>query len=308
MDGVSRVNSGNYNHPTGLGYIVIPIGVDRDLYIQTCYRKERVAIQLDGGGSVINNCYISRSTLQDIIFPDEVNQLGSCVAFICLKHHNLPIIVSRISKPDETQLIEENSFKKLVSTKGANVAIEGKGKTGELFINVESNSEDEGSIYVTLKSKGNTSKFELKCFGEINIYSEGKTSLKALKDVNFQKIRIEGKEEITSAEIILSDEGFEMRDSYNNVIRSTEEGIINIFPSSRCNLFEGTEPIPKGDTLKTELEKMKDRISTIIDTLSGATAASGSSSTYATFVKVGLETITETEDFTDMNSDKSFTD
>lgn len=308
MEGVSRQNSGNYNYPTGLGYITIPIGIDRDLYIQTCYRKERVAIQLDGGGSVINNCYISRSTLQEIIFPDEINQLGSCVAFICLKHHNLPIIVAVVSKPDETQLLEEKAFKKSVATKEANVSIEGKGKSGELFINVESNSENEGSIYITLKSKNNTSKFELKCFGEVNIYSEGKTTLKALKNVNLQKIRIEDQEEIISSEVILSDDGFEIRDSFNNTINSDSDGAINVFPSLRCNLFEGSEPLPKGDTLKTELEKMKNRIDIIINTLDGATAASATASAYALFVKAGLAAITEVEDFDDMNSDKSFTD
>jgi len=299
-DGVSRVNPGNRNEPTGLGYITIPIGVDRDLYIQTCYRKERVAIQLDGGGSVVSNCYISRATLQEIVFPEEINQLGSCVAFICLKHHNLPIIVSVISKPDETQLLEENSFKKIVSMKAANVSIEGKGKSGELFVNVESNSENEGSIYVTLKSKNNTSKFELKCFGEINVYSEGKTSLKALKDVNLQKIRIENQEEIISSEIILSDEGFEIRDSFNNVINSDSDG--------RILLFEGTEAMLLGDTTKAELLKFKERFDTFLKTFSDTLVVpSDGGKAIQIAVKAAMETVDE-ENFNNIDSKKAFID
>lgn len=300
MDGISRKNSGNYNHSTGLGYITIPVGVDRDLYIQTCYRKERVAIQLDGGGSVINNCYISRSVLQEILFPEEVNQLGSCVAFICLKHHNLPIIIACISKPDETQLLEEKVFKKSVSTKETNVSIEGKGKTGELFINVESNLENEGSIYITLKSLNNTAKFELKCFGDINLYSEGKTSLKALKDVNLRKIKIENQEEIISSEIILSDDGFEIRDSFNNTITSNSEG--KIF------LFEGTESMLLGDTTKRELLKFKERFDTFLKTFSDTLVVpSDGGKAIQIAVKAAMGTVDE-ESFDKINSQKSFID
>lgn len=300
MDGISRKNSGNYNHSTGLGYITIPVGVDRDLYIQTCYRKERVAIQLDGGGSVINNCYISRSVLQEILFPEEVNQLGSCVAFICLKHHNLPIIIACISKPDETQLLEEKVFKKSVSTRETNVSIEGKGKTGELFINVESNLENEGSIYITLKSLNNTAKFELKCFGDINLYSEGKTSLKALKDVNLRKIKIENQEEIISSEIILSDDGFEIRDSFNNTITSNSEG--KIF------LFEGIESMLLGDTTKRELLKFKERFDTFLKTFSDTLVVpSDGGKAIQIAVKAAMETVDE-ENFDNIDSKKAFLD
>jgi hypothetical protein len=308
MEGIDRVNLGNHNYATGLGYITIPIGVDRERYIQTCYRKERVAIQLDGGGSVINNCYISRSVLQEIAFPEKINQLGSCVSFICLKHHNLPIIIATISKPDETQLLEENSFKKTVKTKKANINIEGKGKSGELFINVESTLENEGSIYITLKSKNDTSKFELKCFGDIDLYSEGKTSLKALKNVNLQKIKIEGQEEIVSSEIILSDEGFEIRDSFNNAIHSSSDGSLNIVPASVCNLFEGGEALLLGTTTKRELLKFKERFDTFLKTFSDTVAVpSDGGKAIQVAVKLAMASLNE-EDFENIDSKKAFTD
>lgn len=309
MDGISRDNQSNYNYPVGVGYITIPTGVDRELYIATCYRKERVAIQLDGGGGVVNNCYISTSALQRVKFPDYPDEIGSCVVFISPKFNNIPIITEVVSKEDETQLLEENSFKKIVETATANVSIEGKGKSGELFINVESDFEGEGSIYITLKSKNNTAKFNLNCFGDVNIYSEGKTALKALKDINLQKIRIEDNEEIISSEVILSDSGFELKDSTGNIIRSdTEGGIINIYPTEKCNLFEGDEPIPKGNTLKIELEKLQTRFNTFLDTYSNTpvTPADGGL-VVQTAVKAAMLTVGK-EDFENINSLKSFTD
>lgn len=308
MDGISRVSQSNFNHSTGIGYITIPTDIDRDLYVKTCYRKERVAIQLDGGGSVVNNCYISKQTLQNISFPENPQSLGSCVAFISIKHHNLPIIVGVISKPDETQLLEENSFKKLVSTKNANVSIEGKGKSGELFINVESDFEGEGSIYINLKSKNNTSKFNINCFGDINIYSEGETTLKALKNVNLQKLKIEGSEEIISAELLLSDEGFEVRDVFGNTLKSNEDGEINVFPASKLNIFEGSQPIPLGTTLQTELKKFQDRFDAFLTSYTNAIPIpSDGGKAIQLAVKATMELVTS-EDFENINSKKSFTD
>ena len=84
-DGVKRENIENYNYPVGFGYITIPYDVDRDLYIKTCYRKERVAIQLDDGGGIIRNCYVGKTAMQNIEFPENFDKLGSGVFFIVPK-------------------------------------------------------------------------------------------------------------------------------------------------------------------------------------------------------------------------------
>lgn len=228
MEGISRQNTENYGYPVGFGYITIPNGVDRDLYIETCYRKERVAIQLDDGGGVRMNCYVGKTAMQNIIFPEKFDQLGSAVFFIVPKFNNIPVIIDVVSKADETQLLLENSFKKSIHSKTASVSIEGRGNSGELFINVESLLENEGNIFITLKSKNNTAKFDVKCFGDINVYSEGETLLRALKTIDIQKIRIEGTEQIISSEMILSDNGFEVRDSFGSTVISDITGNLSL--------------------------------------------------------------------------------
>jgi len=309
-EGISRSNQSNYSHPVGFGYITIPSGVDRDMYIKTCYRKERVSIQLDDGGGVIQNCYISRPAIREILFPEEPDQMGSCVAFIVPKHYNIPIITEVISKADETQLLEEYSFKKEVHSKMANVSVEGRGKSGELFINVDSSNVGEGNIFITLRGKDNTAKFSVKCFGEINLYSEGKTSVKALNTVNIQKVKIENGEEIINSEMSLTDEGFEMRDKTGNSISSNTEGEINLTPKSIFNVFKGEQlsPIPLGDVLKAELEVLSKRLSDVVKVLEDSKmAASGGAPAYAAAIDAGLKLITSVEDFTGINSEKSFT-
>lgn len=307
--GTERENVSNYSHPVGFGYITIPYDSDRDKYIKTCMRKERVAVKLDDGGSVLNNCYISREALQRIKFPLDYQKLGSAVAFIVPKFHNIPIIVGILSKSDESQLLEENDFKHEVNSSDAIVSIQGKGNSGELYIDVNSDFEDGGNIYITLKNNKNKSKFNVKCFGDVNIYAEGDIASKCSGNASMESFYVnESGEEIINAKINLSESGFIAEDKFGNKIESNSDNEINIVPTSKCNLFEGSEPLVKGNELKKQLETMSNRIQTLIDSLNAGAASPGSIQTYITAVGAVLATIENQEDLDNINSEKSFTD
>jgi hypothetical protein len=61
------------------GYIILPSDVDRTTFIEQCYRWERVSILIERGAGVIHECYITRSALKEIEFPDSTEKLGSCI-------------------------------------------------------------------------------------------------------------------------------------------------------------------------------------------------------------------------------------
>lgn len=305
----SRKNISNYSSPVGFGYIVIPHNEDRSKYIKTCLRKERVAVQLDGGGSVITNCYISKESLNRITFPETSNNLGSAVAYIVPQFYDIPIIVGVISKEDETQLLDENSFKHEVHTNDSIVSIIGKGKEGNLFIEVNSEYSSGGNIYVTLKNKENKANLNIKCFGNISIYSEGDVVLKTLKSTSVQSFYInESGEESLNSKLTLNEDSFIIEDKNENKISSNSEGEINIQPKNKCNLFEGSEPLVKGKELKTQLEEMSNRIDKILDALNAGAVASSTIQTYVAALTPILATITDKENFDKINSEKSFTD
>ncbi len=306
MGGVYRNGIPNNMPDVFRGYIVLPDTEDRDKYIQDCFRKERVDVYLENG-TPVKGCYISKSVLQDIYFPEN-GGLGSAVILVTPKFYDIPVVIGAISKDDETQLLEENSFKRTVSYKGNNVTVYGKGKTGELFINVESSFEDEGNINITLRNKNKSSKFNLKCFGDINIYSEGDTVLKSMKNVDLKTIEISDDEEEVTSELLFEDGVYSLIDKQGSKISSDENGNIDIVPSGECKLFSGGSPLVKGDELKSQLEIMKNRIDMIINALNAGAAASVTSVTYAAAVTAVIEAITEEEDFSDINSEKSFTD
>lgn len=308
MNGVKREQPFNFSYPVGYGYIIVPDGEDRNLFIQTCYRKERVSIMLDDGGGMIQNCYISKESIQQIYFPQSSNELGSAVAFIVPRYYNIPIIIGVISKSDETQILSENSFKKFVDSDNGIVSIEGKGEEGRLFINVESELNKGGEVIITIRNKNKSSKFNLNCFGDINIYSEGETTLKTLNSIDLKVVTIEDNKEVTTGELLLKDDVFKLTDKKGNKIESDTDGNINIIPTDKCNLFSGSSPLVKGDELKSQLEIMKARIDKVIEALNAGAASAATVQTYAAAVSAVLIGIVNIEDFENINSDKSFTD
>jgi len=74
----------------------------------------------------------------------------------------------------------------------------------------------------------------------------------------------------------------------------------------KFNIFSGKSPLVKGDELAAQLAKVTGRINGMMDVFKSA--PSGSIATYATAITAGLGAITNIEDFSNINSDKSFTD
>lgn len=306
IEGISREKKINRTYSSGVGYIVIPANEDRTKYVKSCYRKERVAIKLDDGGGIIQSCYILTNVLREIHFPDNPGQIGSCVAFISDEFNSRPIVVGVVSKISETQLLEENVYKKSISSKEGRVDVEMNGNTGEMFINVDSHFENGGSVYINLNSKNNTSKFNVNCFGDISVYSEGDTSLETLKTTNIQCSYLEGDEKKVASRVNLTQDGFLYEDRKGNSIQIEGEAI-SIKPKSRLNLFEGKSPIPKGDVLKKQLEEVTGRIDSIVDAIK-VPGATGVALVYQGLITAALATHTDKENFDDINSTKSFTD
>ena len=148
MRGVSRNITSNFSFPVNRGYISIPVNVDRTLFIEDCFRRERVTILVEDGGGMIHNCYISRNELQEIYFPQESNKLGSQIIFVVEPMFDMPIIIATISKENETQLLKENIFKVIKSFGTNHVTVIGDGNTGSLFVTVK--GEEGGKIHINL--------------------------------------------------------------------------------------------------------------------------------------------------------------
>lgn len=308
-EGVSREMQGNPNFQTGVGYVVLPEGQDRDKYIQTCFRRERVSILLDNGGGFVKDCYISRQAIQQIEFPDNTSGTGSCVAFINERFNNSIIIIGVISKEDETQLLEEKTFQLEKSTDGNGVNIFGRGKTGELFIDVETNQEAGGKIIINLRNTENNAEFQINCFGNSKIYSQGDTDIISTKNSRLKTITINensGEEELASEVAVSSETGLKYSDKFGNSIEADNDGKINIESGNDNDNRQLTEAV-RGEQAVTEFNKMKNRLQGLMDAIKNAPTVSGDGGAiFKASIVASIASITEIESFDDITTKNLF--
>lgn len=290
--GVSR-DKLNANIPSvGYGYVFIPENIDRDKYIKSCFRKEKVSIFLDQGGSTIFDCYITKQILQDIVFPEDSEKLGSMVVFVSMDFNNKPIIIGTISKNQESQLLKENFYKFLKSNDGsiASISIDGNG-----VINLVVNGDDSK---IKLDVIGEGGELEMNSSGVIKLNSNSDIEFNSTSKVQHSFIDNEGVKEV---KLYISNEGLKYEDQSGNVFEINKN-------EGKIKLFNGGSPIPLGNNLKTQLDKnnsylnqLQAAISTALSTLDalGIPVSTTFNTTMSSAVK---------GDFSKINSQKSFID
>lgn len=155
---------------TGIGYIIIPKGVDRDSFVINCLRKETVSL-ITQDGSYINNVNIDVDCLQRIEFPENSDSNGSCVVFVNEFNRNIPIVVAVLSKGNENQLLKEGEFKLFKKTKAGVVVISGDSNKGNLFIQLMSDENSGGEFHIDLLNNNKSSKLNINVKGTINIHA-----------------------------------------------------------------------------------------------------------------------------------------
>lgn len=193
----------------GIGYVIIPSDVNRDEYIQHCYLNESVSIYPDTGGISYNDVKVSQNCLNYIEFPEK-ERLGSCVVYILHPTKKRPIIVSVLSKNDESLTLNYKLFKLTKSLKGNGVTITGDGSNGNLMINLDSEENEGGQIIINVNHSSGNGSVKLNVKGNIAIISKN-LNLNLSENVNIKakeailetdKTTIKAKEFITEGDKI----------------------------------------------------------------------------------------------------------
>lgn len=159
-NGVSRIGLAGRGALAGIGYVVLPIDLDRDKYIKRCLRRSKVSI-VDDNGAFIHNVYIDNSSLNKVVFPEDINGTGSAVFWVNVPVRNETVIVSVFNKQDESSDLKEHQFKIRRFTESSLAQISGNGDTGDVHVIANG---DSGKFYLNAMStkirvKGSTDKF-----------------------------------------------------------------------------------------------------------------------------------------------------
>lgn len=296
----------NNNFSTARGYIYIPDDVDRDTFVKTAFRTERVSVLLEDSGALVNEVYIDKSVLQEIYFPTEYQAMGSCVSCINIFPQNEFIIVGVLSKSDDSQFLDEYEFRKERRSETGLVSISGKGKNGELYVNIDSKNSNGGKLIVNIRNTENSGEMQLNIKGDVNVYTEGNISLKATESISTTIVNHDTKKESTLS--YKNSEGFTYEDEFGNKITTQSNGTIQIEPSGTLKVGTGAEKTLKGESTVAELNKCTARIDSIINAINNAPVGSADGgATFKTSLITALSALTK-EDYSGVLSDKMLSD
>lgn len=181
-----------------IGYVAIPAEVDRDAYIKSCFRRNRVSVYIEGG-CFINDIYITNEALQNISFPDEIQDKGTQVVINTIGWNGTPIVIGTLPTNDESPTWEEDIFRFRKVIGGVSMWIEVNPRQKRMNLSVNSEEETE----LVIESTGSeSSKVKIVSSGEVEVKTDKKTIIKGYDTIE---------QEIVNAEVEAKEEGKEKR-------------------------------------------------------------------------------------------------
>lgn len=159
----------------GIAYIACPNDIDRELYINLCYKNNRVSIKMEDG-SMVNRVPIDEDVLNYIDFPNTPDELGTAVAYITEPQHQHPIIIARLMKSNQLGDGRERMFRIRRQFRGKLLSIDGDLDQGCMNINVTS-GDKVGKLQIILDNDADDCLFALEVAGNIDIRTTDSTLL-----------------------------------------------------------------------------------------------------------------------------------
>lgn len=242
----------------GVGFVVIPSDVDREQYINDCYRTNTLTINGGKGYGYFSGVHADINVMQNIHFPTDEENRGTPVVWIKDAVSQLPVIVGVLRKQNEYYSLSENQYKLKRGTEKTDVEIFIDGNESELNITILGDKDYPANMNVKLSSENSDSVFNLNCDNEININGSKSVNVITNKKVS---LLINDKGENKMKLSYELENGLNYKDEFENEIVA-KDGEIDII-SKKINHNEGKEPMVLGNTLADILDEMLKAIQAI---------------------------------------------
>jgi hypothetical protein len=218
----------------GYGYVIIPTGVDRKQYVDTCYNRERISVILDGGQGMLIDCYVDKQSIKEIVFPESSKYLGSCVCLLQQKYKK-GVILGVVSSENESQLLKEYDIRlEKVDIDGNTSSIRGNARDGNMSLNV-SNKQKEAIININVTGKDNSGKLNITTNNELNIRTTNKVNIESFGTVSVKALDKDNKDEFTEVKVGLN----EIYLTSKGTLKIETEGEINIISQKKIDINNG---------------------------------------------------------------------
>jgi len=247
---------------SGIGYIVIPEGINRDEYINRCKSEEQFFI-LTEGNEFIPNAFCLKHVLNYIEYPETFKELGSTIVYVNESIHNKPIIIGVIGNQGDSSFISEGELSFRRSFKNNHIGIVGSVK--KRILELISLTDKDFSSEISIKSLGNEDSI-------IKLLTSGKIILQAKNLFKF-----------------FSNKGFNLK--VKNV-DNEKESIIEV-SEEKVVLYKEGEGSAKGAKTSETLTEIKDILGSLSQELInfGTTQATASTPTPLTPLAAGFTTL-----------------
>lgn len=244
----------------GVGYITIPVdsSIDRDTFIEDCYRTQRVAMLGGQLGGMFYDVSIDTECIKNIQFPNEPGGKGSPVVWLNIPVFEKQVIVAVLKDEDDYIFNDEHSLINTRSHSSTFITTSIQAKDGHAGFAMSSDKEDS-SVDIDILNSNNKSKLNVRVSGDISINGNESVNLQSDKNI-FINVKNEKDENLLFIKYT-ANAGYEYRDEFGNEIACVD-GVISI-KSKKINHSDGDEPMVLGDKLVQTLSKLIDAINKI---------------------------------------------
>lgn len=254
--GIRNLNTGIGS--AGVGFVVVPSGIDRIRYIDDCYRTNTLTISGGKGYGYFSGVHADIDVMQNIEFPTDEENRGTPVVWVKDAVSQLPVIIAVLRKQGEYYSISENQFRLKRGTDNRNIEIFIDGNTSVLDISLLGDKDEPSNIDIKLSSENRNSVFNLFCDNEINVSGSESVNVISNNKVSL-KIEEKGEEKMTFSYELKK--GLRYKDEFENEITAKED-CFNI-KSKKIKHNNGKQPMVLGDKLADILDEMLKAIQAI---------------------------------------------
>lgn len=235
----------------GFGYIFIPKDMDREVYIQDCFKRQQ--LNLLNETTRVDNVKIPKHLIGDIQFPLTYKELGSYILYVTIPKYNQPIAIGILNKDNSTNDIKEGEFKIIKSQSSTELAFVLNSRDGLIILKGDASINSE----LRLDFRGKESIINILC--ENKIYQESKDLESRVYNSHSIKIKGEKEDDLQTSIRYINGVGYEYKDEFGNEIICKEKQVE--IKSEKIIHSTGTEPMVLGNKLVKTLNSLCDAIS-----------------------------------------------
>lgn len=229
---------------SGYSYVSIPKDVERDEYIQSCFKSGIILIRNESGFTSKALC--SEEDLMNIKWPEKSDGIGSPLIWLKLSTHDFPVVMKVIKNKEKlNRLRYEGQKVEYVNFDGVDIINEMNAALGRLNLIISSSNKNT-SLNIISKGENQSS---------VNIESRGTINL---KNTDFFRL--------------LTQTGFELKKTNDGFI---DESLLGFDQKNLFRIWGNVngehEPAVLGLKLKAVLESFIDEVDEFADSVSKLT-------------------------------------